>query len=142
MQHPFQPGLFVSVYAHPYMLGVRLGEIIDYQEAEAVLLLWSWTDIVSVVPERHTKKGIYGCHILLGKGVVDYAVHEKLALAAGITHPSMVFVGNMPYYTLDYPVAPGTGFDRSRLIAQLKVHAVAERNLLNAWAVPTGEVVV
>ena len=141
-QHPFQPGLFVSVYAHPYMLGVRLGEVIEYQEAGAVLLLWQHGDIESIVPERNTRKGIYGCHILLGRGVVDYAVHEKLAFAVGLTHPSMIFVGSTPYYTLDYSVTPGTGFDRSLLVEQLKMHARAERELLRTWAVPVGEVVV
>ena len=108
MNHPFQPQMQIGVYSHPYMLLVCIREVIEYAEAAAIMLLWQWDDILSISPARNTRKGVYGCHILLRKGVVDYAVHEKLALAAGITHPSMVFVGSTPYYTLDYPVAPGT----------------------------------
>lgn len=140
MNHPFQPGLYVSIYCHPYQIGVRIREVTEYPEAEAVLLTWEWRDIVSIVPEKNTRKGFYGCHVLLGRGVADYAVHEKLSFATGLARPTMIFVGTEHYYTLDYPVSPEAGHDHQVLLAQLRMHALAEREIIRAWNVPTREV--
>lgn len=129
-KHPFAPGLYVSVYNHPYMLSLRLHEVIPDPLSAAVLLLWRHSDIVDCCPVRDLRKGWYGCHILLGEGVADYRVHDRLCQLVGCPRPSVVFVEGHPYFTLDYGITPEAGYDQASLVSQLRIQARAERDLL------------
>lgn len=135
--HPFQPGLYVSVYNHPYAISLRVREVIEDSESLSVLLLWRHEDILDIRPPRDLRKGHYGCHVLVGEGVADYSTHERLCLEVGCPRPTLIFVETRPYYTLDYGVTPEAGYDRDALLNQLRVHARAERALLRRLSVPT-----